>query len=124
MTFERFEILVDEALETIPEEFKELLSNVTVLVENFPKPHQLARLKMRRGLLLGLYEGTPLTRRGRYGIGGQIPDKITIFRLPIMYIARSEEHLKKIVQNTVKHEIAHHFGMDEHTVRKAQARTP
>ena len=71
-------------------------------------------------MLLGLYEGVPQTRRGRYGIGGHLPDKITIFKIPIERIARSKVHLIQIVVNTVRHEIAHHFGMDEHRVRDAE----
>jgi len=120
MNMEQFEKLVDKALEEIPEELLELLENVTIVVENFPTRLQLHKIfKDRgRGMLLGLYEGVPQTKRGRYGYGGQIPDKITIFRIPILSLARSEEHLKQVVKNTVEHEIAHHFGMDEKLVRK------
>ena len=122
MNDEEFAKIVAAAVKNIPEEFQDKLENVSILVEDLPTPNQLNKLRARgeRGLLLGLYEGVPQTRRGRYGIGGHLPDKITIFRLPIERIARSKVHLIQIVVNTVKHEIAHHFGMDEQQVRDAE----
>ena len=115
---------VEEAIESMPDEFLEKMENVSVVVEDWPRRDQLARVwrKDQRGMLLGLYEGIPQTKRGRYGVGGVLPDKITIFRIPILRISRSEEHLKQIIVNTVVHEIAHHFGMDEHQVRNAEHR--
>lgn len=120
--FDKFETLVEEAIEEIPEEFLEKMENVSIVVEDWPRRDQLSRIwkKGQHGMLLGLYEGIPQTRRGRYGVGGHLPDKITIFRIPILRISRSEEHLKQIVKGTVIHEIAHHFGMDEHQVRHAE----
>ncbi len=122
MNDEEFAKIVEAAVKNIPEEFQDKLENVSILVEDLPTSNQLNKLRARgeRGLLLGLYEGVPQTRRGRYGIGGHLPDKITIFRLPIERIARSKVHLIQIVVNTVKHEIAHHFGMDEQQVRDAE----
>ena len=122
MNDEEFAKIVEAAVKNIPEEFQDKLENVSILVEDLPTPNQLNNLRRRgeRGMLLGLYEGVPQTRRGRYGIGGHLPDKITIFRFPIERIARSKVHLIQIVVNTVKHEIAHHFGMDEHQVRDAE----
>lgn len=122
MVTDHFEKLVEEAIETIPEEFLKIMENVSIVVEDWPRRDQLSRIwrKGQHGMLLGLYEGVPQTRRGRYGVGGHLPDKITIFRIPILRISRSEEHLMQIVKSTVIHEIAHHFGMDEHQVRKAE----
>ena len=122
MNDEEFAKVVEAAAKNIPEEFQDKLENVSIVVEDFPTPYQLNKLRARgeRGMLLGLYEGVPQIRRGRYGIGGHLPDKITIFKLPIERIARSKVHLIQIVVNTVKHEIAHHFGMDEHQVRDAE----
>ena len=118
MNEKAFERLVKEAVKEIPQEFLEKLENVTILVEDFPAHYQIEKLKERnlRGFLLGLYEGVPQIRRGRYGIGGQIPDKITIFRSPILAIARDVEHLKEIIKDTVIHEIAHHFGFSEEQI--------
>lgn len=122
MNDEEFAKIVEAAIKNIPEEFQNKLENVSMLVEDLPTPNQLNKLRARgeRGMLLGLYEGVPQTRRGQYGIGGHLPDKITIFKFPIERIARSKVHLIQIVVNTVKHEIAHHFGMDEHQVRDAE----
>lgn len=121
MDNETFEKLVDEAIALVPKEFLDKLENVTILVEDYPTHHQVMKIRKKgtRGMLLGLYEGVPQTKRGQYGIGGALPDKITIFRIPILKISRSYEDVKQIVQNTVKHEIAHHFGMDERQIHQA-----
>ena len=122
MTDEEFGKIVDEAIASIPAEFLDKLDNVAVIVEDVPTLHQIRKLRSRgvHGFLLGLYEGVPQTKRRHYGVGGQLPDKITIFRKPILAIARTSDDLIKIVKNTVIHEIAHHFGMDETQVREAE----
>lgn len=121
MKDDEFGKLVDEAIDSIPREFLDKLENVTVLVEDFPTAHKIAKIrkKGRGGLPLGLYEGVPKTKRGQYGIGGTLPDKITIFKRSIEAMSRSADEVKRIVQDTVKHEIAHHFGMDEQQIHKA-----
>lgn len=98
----RFEDLVADALDALPEEFRSRLENVEVVVEDAPG----------RAGLLGLYQGVPQTKRGG-GYFGVLPDKITIYRLPIESRARSEEHLADEVRRTVWHEIAHHFGISD-----------
>ncbi len=121
MRIERFEELVNEGIEDIPKEFLERLENVDIVVEETPAPEQLRKLKIRKGVFLfGLYEGIPKTKR--WGYGQVLPDKITIFKNPIEKIARSEGEIKKIVRDTVWHEIAHHFGMDEKRVKEAESR--
>lgn len=122
MTDEEFSEIVDEAIAGTPKEFLEKIENVSIVVSNLPNRYQLEKLRKRgeKGLLLGLYEGVPQTKRGRYGVGMTLPDKITIFKIPILSVARTREHLKEIVKNTVQHEIAHHFGMDESQVRDAE----
>lgn len=121
MTIERFEELVNEGIEAIPKEFLEKLENVEIIVEEEPTTEQLRKLKIRRGFFLfGLYEGVPKTKR--WGYSQVLPDKITIFKNPIEKGARSEEEIKKIVRDTVWHEIAHHFGMDEKRVKEAESR--
>ena len=121
MTIERFEELVNEGIQAIPKGFLEKLENVDIVVEEEPTPEQLRKLKIRKGVFLfGLYEGVPQTKR--WGYGQVLPDKITIFKNPIEKIARSDEEIKKIVRDTVWHEIAHHFGMDEKRVKEAESR--
>ena len=105
-----FELLVAKALDDIPEQLGRYMENVAVIVEDWPTRRQLAG---RRGTLLGLYEGIDLTRRSPLSYGGVMPDKITIFRGPISSIATSDEHLERIVTETVIHEVAHHFGISD-----------
>lgn len=109
MDRERFEQLVNEGVEEIPEKFLRLLDNVGIVIEDKPT----------RTPLFGLYEGVPHTRRGP-NYFGVLPDKITIFMQPILELAQNEEEVRKIVRDTVWHEIAHHFGFDEKEVRKAE----
>ena len=105
---ERFEELVAEALDELPEWVHERLDNVEVLVEERPP---------RRGLL-GLYEGIPLTRRGM-GYAGVLPDRITLYRRTIERAARGDEaRLKETVRHTVVHEIAHFFGISDERLRE------
>lgn len=122
MNDDEFEKIVDAAVASIPEEFRKRLENVAVVVSDFPTPSQLQILRSRGegGLLLGLYQGVPQTKRRSYGIGGQLPDKITIFKKPLLTISRDKVDLINNVRNTVIHEIAHHFGMDETQVREAE----
>ena len=121
MTKREFEEVVSEGIKAIPQKFLEKLDNVDICIEEEPTSYQLRKLKTKKGsLVFGLYEGIPRTKRGHYG--QVLPDKITIFRRPIERIAHSENEIKKIVKNTVWHEIAHHFGLDEKQVRIAEKR--
>ncbi len=107
----KFEEIVKEGIKAIPERFLEKLSNVDIVIEEESS---------KGSNILGLYEGVPQTKRWHYG--QVLPDKITIFKKPIERIAHSEEEIKEIVKNTVWHEIAHHFGMDERRVREIEIR--
>lgn len=110
---ERFEELVDEAIDSIPEELYAVIDNVAVVVEDWPTQQQMHSVQIGSGrLLLGLYHGVPLTNRQRYDL--VTPDKITIFRGPILQISpHNEEALRQQVRRTVIHEIAHHFGISD-----------
>ena len=94
------------------------LENVEIVIEDNPSPYQLEKLKMRGGILFGLYEGVPQTKRQQYG--QVLPDQITIFKNSIEKFFSNPEDIKRAVKDTVWHEIAHHFGMDEHQVREAE----
>ena len=116
MTNERFEELVSEAIEMIPPRFLKKLDNVAVVTADMPTHEQLQANHVSEGdTLLGLYEGVPLTARGEfYGTGEILPDKITIFKNPIVADADGDEQrLREIVRDTVWHEIAHYFGYDD-----------
>lgn len=108
-----FKELVAKALDQLPPAVGEKMENVSVCIEQKPTQEQQKQLGMRRGeLLLGLYEGVPQTEWGR-GFGGNLPDKITIFQESIEHLAQSQEELIKLIQETVEHEIKHHFGFTE-----------
>ena len=103
MSAEEFEIHVAEALDEIPAELAELIDNCVILVEDYPPPDLPE--------VLGLYSGIPLTDRGQYYTG--LPDRILIFRHPILAICDTYEEVIDEVRITVVHEIAHHFGIDD-----------
>src|SRR5579875_333299 len=107
---QRFEELVADALDSIPEPLGRVMENVAVFVEDWPTASQLGG---RRGPLLGLYEGIDLTRRSPLSYAGAMPDRIVIFRGPICARAGDEEQLVEMVTTTVIHEVAHHFGISD-----------
>ena len=121
MTREEFEKLVEEAMAEIPEKFRALMDNVAIVVEDNARPEHGQEIGIRQNeVLLGLYQGVPQTSRGpHYSLVP--PDRITIFQNTIEKIGRTEEGIRKLVKNTVWHEIAHHFGSDERRVRRAEA---
>ena len=103
MSAERFEELVAEALDGIPPELGSKMDNVAVFVEDGGP----------RSRLLGLYHGVPLTERDGGYAGMVMPDRITIYRLPICAMCRTEADVVRQVRVTVVHEVAHHFGIDD-----------
>lgn len=106
-----FELVVENALRCIPWRFRRLMKNVAIVVEQEPP----------RPGLLGLYQGRPLATRSVFE-GFTMPDKITIFQGPHERSSRTRAQLEQMVADTVWHEIAHHFGMDEARVRRAERR--
>jgi predicted Zn-dependent protease with MMP-like domain len=104
---ERFEELVADALDGIPEELGGYMDNVAVfVVDRPPEPN-----------LLGLYQGVPLTARGT-SYSGTMPDRISIYRRTICAICNSEEEVVEQVRRTVIHEVAHHFGISDPRLRE------
>lgn len=117
-----FEQIVDEGIKSIPEKFLQKLNNVAIVIENEPTAGQVKKLKLKSGwTLFGLYEGVPQASRGA-GYSAVLPDKITVFKKPIEEASRDEKDIREIVKNTVWHEIAHHFGMNEVNVRQAEVK--
>jgi predicted Zn-dependent protease with MMP-like domain len=102
----RFEELVADALDSIPEDLGRRMDNVWVVVEE--RPHG----DLAGEGLLGLYEGVPLTEREAYG-GMVLPDRITVYRRPTCEMCETEPEVVETVRDTVIHEVAHHFGIDD-----------
>jgi len=109
-----FRRLVSEALENLPAEFLEMMNNIEVVVEGLPTPEQEASAggDPEEGLLMGLYEGIPLTERTS-SYGGVLPDRITLFQENIEAVCEGPGEIVEEVRKTVLHEIAHHFGIDD-----------
>lgn len=109
---ERFEVLVGDALDAVPEPLMAMLSNVVVLVEDDPPAGG--------PVLFGLYEGIPLTARDS-GYAGVLPDRVTIYRRPVLAYATSHADVVEQVRATVVHEIAHHFGISDERLHELDA---
>jgi predicted Zn-dependent protease with MMP-like domain len=105
-----FEAAVSDALDRIPADVARAMDNVAVFIEDdyTPQPGEDADT-----VLLGLYEGVPLTERDSWWDAGSLPDRITIYRQPILDICSTREDVVEEVAVTVVHEIAHHFGIDD-----------
>lgn len=118
---ETFEKLVIRALQGLPDWVQATLDNVEVTVAEAPTMAQLRRVGLGSGrTLLGLYEGVPQTKRTRsYTL--ILPDKITLFRRPILAVCRTPEQIEARVRSVVIHELAHHFGIDDQRLRELDA---
>jgi predicted Zn-dependent protease with MMP-like domain len=121
MNRERFESLVSQAIEALPEEFLRRLENIAVVIGDSPTPAQLRKARVRHGeILLGLYEGVPLTKRSQ-NYGMVPPDKITIFQKSIESVCRDDAEVSAEVQRVVQHEIAHYFGLGDARLYEIEA---
>jgi predicted Zn-dependent protease with MMP-like domain len=119
---EDFDQVAERAFRRIPARFRREMLNVVVVVEDEPSPAQLTSARVPRGhTLLGLYQGRPLPFRS-VSEGFQLPDRITLFQGPIERAARDAAELERVVYDTLWHEVAHYFGMDEQRVRTAERR--
>jgi predicted Zn-dependent protease with MMP-like domain len=119
MSHEHFSELVEEALDSLPSEIARAMDNVEVTIAGWPTMQQLysAGIDPRRGTLFGLYQGVPLTLRTQ-GYNLVPPDRITIFQGPITAVHGTDEAIRRQVRETVIHEIAHHFGIDDDRLRE------
>lgn len=120
-----FEQLVEEGFARLPEWVRQRIKNVAVLIEAEPSKEE----RREQGLgedetLLGLYKGVPLSERGSYyGVGETLPDTITLYQKPIEIAAEEDgKDVRDVVAETIWHEFAHHFGMDEGEVRSRERR--
>jgi predicted Zn-dependent protease with MMP-like domain len=116
MTRSDFRELVDEALETIPQRFRDAMQNIAIVVDDEPTPEQLESVEIEPpDTLLGLYEGIPLPER-QWAHGNTLPDKITLFQRPIEQSSEDEDDLVVCIGETLIHEVGHYFGLSEEEI--------
>jgi predicted Zn-dependent protease with MMP-like domain len=121
-TDDQFSKMMSKVLDELPEKYTSKLDNVFITYEDQPSPEQRKKLKLAcNQSLFGLYEGVPLTKRGN-SFSGQLPDKITIFKLPLFHASQSDEDLKAKTKHTMWHEIAHYFGLDHDRIHQLEQR--
>jgi predicted Zn-dependent protease with MMP-like domain len=122
MTREEFERLVAEAITLIPARFRTEMKNLAVVVEDEPSADLLAEMEIEPpDSLYGLYTGTPLTERG-WDFGNRLPDHITIFQRPIEEDCDDEDDMRKMIGETLIHEVGHYFGLSEEEIEDIEER--
>lgn len=115
-----FERLVAEALDTLPEFFREKLDNIAVVVEDWPDRETMRLAGVGSPMeLLGFYHGVPQTKR-THSYGLVSPDKISIYQRPIEMRCRTMEQVRTTIHRVLRHEIGHHFGLDEDQLREIE----
>jgi len=122
LTDEQFDQIISRAMDELPQEYIKGLENVVIVQADDPTPEQLIKMKIDHDhVLLGLYEGVPLTQRGS-GFSGMLPDKITLFKHPILMIVANEGELFEQVKRTLWHEMAHYYGLSHDRMDELQTR--
>jgi len=120
VTEKEFEELVEEAINTLPNKYKEKMENIVVVIEDLPSGELLREMKIKSPYgLLGLYRGIPYSRRGIW-YRNVMPDKIIIFKKPIEVRCKNKEDIKESVRKVVIHEIGHYFGLNEAELRRIE----
>lgn len=118
---QKFEQIIEQALDDLPEKFMKKLNNIAIFAKDEPDAEQLEKIGLKKGdLLFGLFEG--FAQAKKLNFGSVLPDRITIFRKAILSQCSDKNELKQKIISTVKHEIAHHFGSDEKGAAKAGKR--
>jgi predicted Zn-dependent protease with MMP-like domain len=116
-----FELLIAQAMDELPQEYIGHMDNVAVVYADDPTSEQLMKQGVRRNeLLLGLYEGIPLTSRYSSSYSGVLPDKITLFKNPILAVTHDDTSLREQIKRTLWHEIAHHYGLNHDDIHDRQ----
>lgn len=116
-----FEKLLAEAIDNIPKPYIDHIENVAFILEDDPTPEQRLKLRLHPDqTLFGLYEGVPLPARG--GADPTLPDKITIFKRPLLATSRDKTELKHNIGHTVWHEVAHYFGLDHSKIEELDSK--
>jgi predicted Zn-dependent protease with MMP-like domain len=122
MTRLEFERLVAEAVTLIPARFRREMKNLSIVVEDEPKPELLADMEIEPPeSLYGLYQGTPLTERA-WGYGNALPDRITIYQRPIVDDCEDDDEIRAVIGETLIHEVGHYFGLSEQEIEQIEER--
>ena len=120
MEVERFSALVDEAIASIPEDFRSRLDNIAIQIQPLASPDVYRDLSKNPWGLLGVYQGVPYASRGPW-YGNVLPDRILIFQQPIERQARTAAEIRKLVRQVVIHEVGHYFGLSDDELRRLEA---
>lgn len=122
ITDQEFDRLISRAMDELPQQYIQGLENVAIIYADEPTDEQKIKMKLDgRHILLGLYEGIPLTQRGA-GYTFVLPDKITLFKNSILAVVRDEAALFEQIKRTLWHEIAHYYGLNHARIDELQAR--
>ncbi len=117
---EEFDALVTKAMDELPQEYIKGLENIAILYDDEPDEYQREKARLdNRHMLLGLYEGIPLIQRGA-GYSFVLPDKITLFKKPLLAISNGSDDLFEQVKRTLWHEIAHYYGLSHGDMHRLQ----
>ena len=117
-----FERLVREAVGLIPRRFREEMRNLALVIETKPAPELLAEMEIEPpDSLYGLYQGTPLTER-TWDFGNNLPDRITLYQLPIEEDCEDEDDIREVIGETLIHEVGHYFGLSEEEIEAIEER--
>jgi predicted Zn-dependent protease with MMP-like domain len=123
MTDAEFDVLITRAMDELPQKYIKGLENVAIVMADQPTPEQIYKMHIdNQHLLLGLYEGIPLTKRGA-NYSFVLPDKITLFKNPILTTVNNEAELFEQIKRTLWHEIAHYYGLDHDRIDQIQHNT-
>lgn len=119
-TDDEFSTLIGQSLDELPEKYVSGLKNVVITYADLPDENQRQKAQLQPNQsLFGLYEGIPLTKRGsNYNL--VLPDKITLFKLPLLHASTDEKDFKKRIKHTLWHEIAHYFGLDHDRIHELE----
>jgi predicted Zn-dependent protease with MMP-like domain len=122
ITDKEYEELITLGINAIPPLYQKYLQNVAFIVEDIPTEEQRVRLNLYPNeTLFGLYEGVPLPQRG--GMTKLLPDKITLFKLPMLSVCTSFDELKEMIRHTIWHEVAHYYGLNHKRIHELEGRS-
>ncbi len=117
---DQFQLLVNEAIASLPKRFRDAMVNMAIVVEDEPTPDQLREVEVEPpDTIYGLYEGIPLPER-QWAHGNVMPDKITLFRLPILEDSADEDDIVVGIGETLIHEVGHYFGLSEEEIMETE----